>query len=207
MALDAPVAHTTPLVGRTGHAGHLADPSGRRWTWHEVLVDFENGGEASASLERAIAGSPWHGVFWECRPVLGSRLHVPFEWVVVDSPAVARLRADPRAFMEPLQEHPQGPVATFANLGGDATLVVPRPGADGERCGHLVEFLRTARSARRQALWQAVARAARSRLQRRPADPLWLSTSGLGVSWLHIRLDDRPKYYTWRPFRAPPAVR
>ena len=25
--------------------------------------------------------------------------------------------------------------------------------------------------------------------------PLWVSTAGLGVSWLHVRLDARPKYY------------
>lgn len=25
--------------------------------------------------------------------------------------------------------------------------------------------------------------------------PIWLSTSGLGVYWLHVRLDTRPKYY------------
>ncbi|MGI9175867.1 MAG: DUF6940 family protein [Rhodothermales bacterium] len=24
---------------------------------------------------------------------------------------------------------------------------------------------------------------------------MWLSTAGGGVSWLHVRLDSRPKYY------------
>ena len=32
--------------------------------------------------------------------------------------------------------------------------------------------------------------------------PAWVSTSGLGVSWLHIRIDTRPKYYSYAPFRA-----
>ena len=27
-----------------------------------------------------------------------------------------------------------------------------------------------------------------------------MSTSGMGVSWLHIRLDFRPKYYNWKPY-------
>lgn len=30
---------------------------------------------------------------------------------------------------------------------------------------------------------------------------LWCSTSGLGVYWLHIRLDQYPKYYTYRPYK------
>ena len=26
---------------------------------------------------------------------------------------------------------------------------------------------------------------------------VWLSTSGMGVSWLHVRIDQVPKYYTF----------
>jgi hypothetical protein len=29
----------------------------------------------------------------------------------------------------------------------------------------------------------------------------WLSTAGMGVPWLHVRLDDRPKDYGHRPYR------
>ena len=35
---------------------------------------------------------------------------------------------------------------------------------------------------------------------------LWLSTAGLGVYWLHLRLDTRPKYYSFQPYRKPPAA-
>ena len=39
-------------------------------------------------------------------------------------------------------------------------------------------------------------------MQRRlSAKPVWLSTAGAGVSWLHVRLDDRPKYYGYAPYR------
>ena len=31
--------------------------------------------------------------------------------------------------------------------------------------------------------------------------PTWLSTAGMGVAWLHVRLDQRPKYYAHRPYR------
>jgi len=33
------------------------------------------------------------------------------------------------------------------------------------------------------------------------AQPVWLNTSGLGIYWLHIRLDSSPKYYTHAPYR------
>ena len=29
---------------------------------------------------------------------------------------------------------------------------------------------------------------------------LWLSTSGLGVKWVHVRIDSSPKYYNWEPY-------
>ena len=34
-------------------------------------------------------------------------------------------------------------------------------------------------------------------------EPVWLSTAGLGVSWLHLRIDSRPKYYRYVPYKSP----
>ncbi|WP_391540805.1 DUF6940 family protein [Halomicronema hongdechloris] len=31
--------------------------------------------------------------------------------------------------------------------------------------------------------------------------PRWVNASGLGVAWLHVRLDTRPKYYQHEPYR------
>jgi len=205
MHADAPRSKVALLPGGRGHSGQVESADGTVWSWRAVLADLGAGGPASAVLERAIASVPWNGVFWECAPVVGHDLEAPFRWVVLESMAVERLVADARPFRAPMARAAPGPMATFSNLGGDATLVAPRPGVDGEQDAHLVDFLRTAQSARRRALWRAVAEAANERLMARPHDPMWLSTSGLGVSWLHVRLDDRPKYVTWRPFRSWPA--
>ena len=32
-------------------------------------------------------------------------------------------------------------------------------------------------------------------------NPLWLNTHGGGVAWLHIRIDNRPKYYGYKPYK------
>jgi hypothetical protein len=34
--------------------------------------------------------------------------------------------------------------------------------------------------------------------------PAWISTAGDGVAWLHGRVDRRPKYYRYAPYRAAP---
>ena len=41
-------------------------------------------------------------------------------------------------------------------------------------------------------------------MQRLGAAPLWLSMAGMGVSWLHVRLDLSPKYYGFPDYRARP---
>ena len=33
-------------------------------------------------------------------------------------------------------------------------------------------------------------------------DMIWLNTAGLGVIWLHVRLDTVPKYYKTKPYKA-----
>ena len=65
--------------------------------------------------------------------------------------------------------------------------------------GHLAAFVREAPQAQRHTLWQVVGAALDERIGVRPT---WLSTSGLGVSWLHVRLDSRPKYYQYEPYRV-----
>ena len=95
------------------------------------------------------------------------------------------------------------PVVDFPNLGGDAHLVVPCPQDEGDAFAHLAVFSRTAPVAQQHRFWQRVGLAVENMVGERP---LWLSTSGLGVYWLHVRLDARPKYYTFRPYRAWPEA-
>jgi hypothetical protein len=112
-----------------------------------------------------------------------------FEFVVLDSPGLAR-RPDRQAFAEHFSR--DASVVVFSNLGRDAILVVPCPIGDLAAYGHLAAFVRQAPESQRDVLWQSVGEAMGRRIGKKP---VWLSTAGAGVSWLHVRLDDRPKYY------------
>jgi hypothetical protein len=118
-------------------------------------------------------------------------------FVLLDSPGLAR-RPDPEAFAEHFGGAPEAGVVVFPNRGGDAIMVVPCPKARPSAYGHLAAFVREAPESQRHALWQSVGEAMARRLG---AKPVWLSTAGAGVSWLHVRLDDRPKYYGFGPYR------
>ncbi len=81
------------------------------------------------------------------------------------------------------------------DLGGAAT----KAGA------HLGLFSREAPPEQQHELWRQVGEAASRRLQGAPGRPFWVSTSGLGVYWTHVRVDERPKYYQHAAFRVPPG--
>lgn len=141
-----------------------------------------------------VADAPFSAFRWETPPVDDSTRMRPFEFVLLDSPGLAR-HPDPEAFAE----HFAGSsVVTFPNLGGDAIMVVPAPLGVHSAYGHLAAFVRSATEPQRHALWQSVGEAMARRVGPKP---VWLSTAGAGVSWLHVRLDDRPKYYGYAPYR------
>ncbi len=148
-------------------------------------------------FNRLLADAPFAACFWETPPVTRATLEQPFECVVVDSPALAGVSADRAAFADYFDSTGEM-VADFPNLGGDALLVAPCPQGDDAVYPHLATFVRNAPAAQQQALWQRVGECVTGRLSERP---LWVSTAGLGVYWLHLRLDSFPKYYTWHPYR------
>lgn len=137
---------------------------------------------------------PFGAYCWECPPVDEVNFGRGFECVFVSSPSLARMGTDPDAFAEHFR--PGCDAVTFDNLGGDATLVAPCPEGNAN-FAHLRSFTATASADRQDALWRAVGEAVASRIGPRP---LWLSTAGHGVAWLHVRLDARPKYYRHAPY-------
>ncbi|BBO32253.1 DUF6940 family protein [Lacipirellula parvula] len=143
-----------------------------------------------------LAASPFTAFRWETPGVCLATLQRPFEFVLLDAPRLAR-QPDANAFSKHFPSASEG-IATFANLGGDAVLVVPTPLTEHNAYGHLAAFVRQAPQRQCHALWQAVGRAMDARLNHQP---VWLSTAGAGVSWLHVRLDDAPKYYAHRPYQ------
>ena len=122
----------------------------------------------------------------------------PFEFVLVASASLSGLRSDPSSFQSRFSKSSE-PVLTFPNLGGDALLVVPAPLVDEACYTHLARFLRGAPEPQIDAFWRSAGRAMHDRLS---SAPTWLSTAGMGVPWLHLRLDSRPKYYRYEPYKT-----
>ena len=129
-----------------------------------------------------------------------------FEFVLTPAPELDGAASDERAFSEHLNCGDDG-VAAFDNLGGDARLVAPcNILGPGQRDGyaHAAAFFTRAPDHQRSALLRASAREALASAELADGAPKWLSTSGLGVFWLHVRIDSRPKYYVHREYSSWP---
>lgn len=170
-------------------------------SWAEVMAGLVTDAGLRETLTEAILAAPFAAVYWEARPVDDADRDGVFECVVLDAPGLARERADGRPFAQPLGGARAPEVRAFANLSGDAELVVPAPGEDVEGYPHLATFLRRAPAEQVHALWTEVGHAVTRWLKIR-GTRVWVSTAGLGVAWLHVRLDSRPKYVKWAAYRS-----
>lgn len=148
----------------------------------------------------ALAGLPFEAYCWEAPPLTTRTMGREFHCVFVDSPGLGTPRADPQPFAEHFARAPEGGVVVFQSLGKDAALIAPCPGNEDVDYAHLAVFTRSGTAVQNHALWEAVGTAA---IERIGNNPTWLSTSGFGVAWLHVRLDTRPKYYRYRPYTDP----
>jgi hypothetical protein len=181
----------------------VVDCDGARATWREVLGGLQDEADLSlrAGLRLALADAPFPAFFWETSPVSQASLDGLFGCVLVESPELSRVRADPEPFARHFVRPDGPPIRSFANLGRDALLVVPFPLGPHAPYAHLASFMREGDPAQVDALWRRTGRVVAGRLKR-GAGRVWVSTSGLGVSWVHVRLDQRPKYITWEAFRS-----
>jgi len=175
-------------------------------------ADSEEGWAFRDFTTQTICDSTFEALRWETPAVDASRITREFEFVLVDSPRLSR-RPSRREFTQQFAScGADETVVVFPNIGRDSILVVPCPRDEQNRrdasrqspdtnldyC-HLASFLRTAPIEQSDRMWVRIGEALANRISERP---VWLNTAGGGVAWLHVRLDDRPKYYSYSPFKA-----
>ena len=166
-------------------------------SYAEVLGRWQNDAGFRAFFIRLLADSPFPAFRWETPPITSATANRAFEFVLLDSLGLLK-NADPDAFAEHFDAAGSEGVAEFPNLGEDAIMIVPCPGDPLSAYSHLGAYARLGPESQQQRLWESVGAAMQRRLG---VKPVWLSTAGAGVAWLHIRLDDRPKYYGYAPYR------
>lgn len=183
-------------VDDTTERWRVFDNQGSELSTEQVFLMWKGDERFRAFWTASLREVPLDSYCWECPAMTGQVLSRPFECVFLSSPLLAAMPPDPRSFAGYFR--PGCDAVTFESLGGDAMLVAPCPEEGAVNFAHLASFTATASQARQDALWQAIGKALDKRIG---SEPTWLSTAGLGVAWLHVRLDTRPKYYRFAPYR------
>ena len=157
-----------------------------------VIDGWRSNPEFRSFWASSLCDIPFEAYCWEMPPLTRAVLNRPFECVFVESLMHAALTPDSESFAEHFTPAASASgVAIFESFRRDSLLLAPYPHAALDAYTHLATFMRKAPSTQIDQIWCAVSQAVDSRLGERP---IWLSTAGLGVSWLHIRVDSRPKY-------------
>lgn len=171
----------------------------RELTMDEVIQYWINDGSFRQFYNTLLAQNDFSAFFWEHPAVTEYSLYHSYEFVLINTKLFEEIHADIGPFSSYFVTERE--VVAFANVRGDAQLVVPTPKTNGYECyTHLASFTRQAPSSQIDAFWQAVGKSYISNIGNVPK---WLSTSGLGVHWLHVRIDSRPKYYQYSEYRKP----
>jgi hypothetical protein len=148
----------------------------------------------------ALAEAPFATFTWETPALSFDTAEQDFECALMNAPYLDK-PATPDAFRDYFEAGKA--MVSFANPRGDSTLVAPNPpapGIDEAPFASIGPFLRAAPRRLTNALWRATAAAAEQAVS---GKPIWISTSGAGVAWLHVRLDSSPKYYRYAPYTKP----
>ncbi|MEM7556877.1 MAG: hypothetical protein AAF378_22840 [Cyanobacteria bacterium P01_A01_bin.84] len=184
---------------------HITE-NGRQISYTQVLKFWQNNQVFRSLFISLLAKTPFSAFRWETPAIAKATIDNLFEFVLIDSPQLTD-KSDPTAFSGHFKNFIQREesIATIANLKKDAFLVVPVPNTLSNNSlsvyAHLAAFSRQAPESQNHALWKTVGETVEKKLEENQS-PIWLNTAGAGVPWLHVRLDSRPKYYRFQPYRV-----
>lgn len=105
------------------------------------------------------------------------------------------------SFMNYIVQSKNKYVTSFPNLSGDTVLVIPMPKKNRKgkfkNYSTLKKFMDNASRTQQKIFWKHVYKQIIK--FRKKNKRVWISTHGKGVSYLHVRISNSPKYYEDSP--------
>jgi len=164
---------------------YYAVQRGSYMTWDKVITSLRGPATIDTfkyKLIRELIHVPYEAYFWECDQV---DLKKPFRFAVYDSSTLAKRKQDNDAFKGKINCRKNA--LSFPSLSKEIDLVIPCRKYKNSIYTSISTFSRTVPIKQQVSFWQKVGKTIK--------EGDWVSTSGLGVSWLHVRLAKYPKYY------------
>lgn len=162
---------------------YYAVQRGKYMTWESIIRSLiEKTDTFTYKLIQFLLSIDYNAYFWECDQV---DMKKPFRFAIFNSKTLAERKQEDNAFKGVINCGNRLAIA-FPSLSKDVHLVVPCYKSVADYTS-LATFSRTAPIKQQVAFWKKVGQNIK--------EGDWVSTSGLGVAWLHVRIASRPKYY------------
>lgn len=162
-------------------------------TWKDLLTDLRNRNDTPLvqKFVAVLKNCPFTSYYFEA-PNLKS-INIPLEFVLVESDTLHTKKANwgPYRDYMSLGKH----ATSFDNKDGEFRLIIPTKKGD---YGHVADFMKSATDKEIQEVLHLTAKEIHDASKSRK--PLYLSTHGDGVSWLHFRVGRTPKYYNYHKY-------
>merc|ERR1711963_996649 len=173
----------------------------------DFLEKLQSYDQAIQDFNKVLAtGTNFEAYYFECPPLSKSTIqNENFEFIIAKSTSLNEEFPDRFTFSDYFDAQcSDSKVADFKSLGRDAHLITPCPPStenEDKDYSHLANFVRKASKEQILAFWK---RTGDNMVQEVNSDDAkrWMSTSGDGIAWLHLRIDTRPKYYTYSPYKT-----
>ena len=169
-------------------------------TFKEVFELWINNTAFTSFYTKAILKLDYEAFYWEHPAINAAFLEKKYECVLQRSKPLEHLKINNKAFEEHISTQNIF-VTDFLNLGKNARLIVPTKRTEEEIYNHLGKFIRYAESKQVIAVFKRVGQKMLEEIKK--DELIWLNTAGLGVIWLHIRMDAKPKYYKTKTYKNP----
>ena len=160
-------------------------------TWRQKIDEWKSG---------KILEYPSYTVsrFFYETSVCDKNATTPYKEKFIESNSLKLISAsDNTPFLLELSKHAESSVISFPNLSGDTMLIIPTP-IKGKNYTTIKDFIDNAPIKQQKIFWKKTGREIEKWLESH--DKVYVSTHGLGVHYFHLRLCDKPKYYTTSEF-------
>lgn len=113
------------------------------------------------------------------------------------------VRQNFKPFLNHIKKSRSKNVVSFYNLSKTSLLIIPYPKKDKDNkyknYKTLKDFIDNSPKSQQIKLWKKVSSCIKKMLKKN--NKIWVSTHGLGIPYLHIRIDTNPKYYITNKFK------
>jgi len=168
--------------------------------WEEIEKDSRVAADFVRKLTTSVAhvnGIYGTGVFLEFPRLSEETAHLPASFVLIPSERFSSAEGSPVIFEKHFNSDQNGSCVYFSSEHGDGTLVSPRPSAvDASAARHISAFMLNAPVDIKVELFSKVASLVIESYEDK--EDVYVSTAGLAVPWLHVRIFTTPKYYNWK---------